>query len=68
MPRDLIEMFVGLDGECLVPPLINVAGAALAAVFLPTRDVGHGQPLREGRQVAIVPGLENRVPMVGITQ
>src|SRR5436309_2725803 len=58
-------MSVLLNGKALKPGLIQMPPAGIVAVRPPSLGVGHGQPLHEQRQVAILTRPEDQMEMVG---
>jgi len=58
------EMLVGLDGEGLVSALVDVPQSHVMPMLLPAADVRDRQPLHEGRQVAVVLGPKQEMPMI----
>src|SRR5690606_30684486 len=65
VPHDAVAMFVGFDREGLVASLIQMAVADRVMVFLPAGYVRDGEPLEERRQVTVVFGPDDEVPVIG---
>src|SRR5271157_4311495 len=58
------EMLVALHRERLVSTLVDMAQSRIAPVFLPATHMGDGQPLHEGRQLAVALRPQKQVPVV----
>jgi hypothetical protein len=51
-------------GKCLVPPLIDVAGAGCPSVSVPSLAVSSSQPGHERRQFGVSAGPQHKVEVV----
>lgn len=58
------KVAVGLDGEALEPPRVEVATADDAVSDVPAHDVGAGQPADEAGQLAVLARPEHEMPVI----
>ena len=58
-------MIVLLNRKRLESPLVNVPGAGGMTMGVPALRVGEGKPADEPRQVAVLAGPDDQMPMVG---